>query len=145
MGLMIENERKYGAGEVFYYKSKGKLYGGIFLFKQRNYYLIAVSEEIAGSAREIDHESVTDAPLYTAAWFSDVDLLPKRRIHTVGFVSVEGDYTDRAGLLADGSGSVYLKNCGQRATWRHEFRAFALRDATMKDVLNTKFIPKTRI
>ncbi|MBQ7161371.1 MAG: hypothetical protein IJR90_06665, partial [Clostridia bacterium] len=64
---------------------------------------------------------------------------------TVGSVSVEGDYTDRAGLLADGSGSVYLKNCGQRATWRHEFRAFALRGAKVKDLLNTRYLPKTTL
>ena len=88
-------------------------------------------------------EDVLCSPLYTLAWFSEVELVMPSRTHRIGTVAITDDYSNRAGLLIDGQGGVLLKNDGQGATWRHEHRVFALRDAFVEDVLNTRFVPKT--
>lgn len=142
MGLLIKNESNYSEGEVFYYRSKNRLFGGVFLFRQQGYYLIAISEEISKSIHSICVEDVLHSPLYTIAWFSDIDLLLPKRIHKIGTIPIDEDYSNRAGLLIDGDG-VYLRNVGQRATWKHEYCSFTLHDANIMDVLSNKYVPKT--
>ena len=131
-------------GDVFYYRSKKKLYGGVILFRQRDCQLIALSEEITKNPRSIQIADVLQTPLYTLAWFSDVEMLLRQRLHRIGTVSVTDDYSNRAGMLIDEQGKILLKNVGQRATWKHEYRAFSLRDAVVEDVLTVKYIPKTQ-
>ena len=143
MGILLKNGENYCSGDVFYYRTKKKIYGSVFLFRQQDYYLFAISEEIDVPAGNIRLEDVLRSPLYTLAWFSEVELLMPSRMHRIGTVAITDDYTNRAGLLIDGQEGVLLKNAGQGATWRHEFRAFALRDAFVEDVLNTRFLPKT--
>lgn len=53
MGILIRNTTDYAAGEVFYYRSKGRTFGGVFLFHQLEYYLIALSEEITKAPKTI--------------------------------------------------------------------------------------------
>lgn len=114
----------------------------MFLFRQQGYYLIAISEEIPKPIHSICVEDVLHSPLYTIAWFSDIDLLLPKRIHKIGTISIDEDYSNRAGLLIDGDG-VYLRNVGQRATWKHEYCSFTLHDANIMDVLSNKYVPKT--
>ena len=117
----------------------------IFLCRYSGYYLIAISDEIKVLAKEIDIRDVLDSPLYTLAWFSEIDMLSSLFIHKIGKVSVSDDFSDRAGMLIDANGNIIINNCGQRATWRHEFRAFALKETTVADVMTVKYVPKTVI
>ena len=130
-------------GEIYYYKAGGKLYGAVFLFRQRDFWLVSVSEELAVPADRITAAAILDAPLYTAAWFSDVELLPARRMHRVGRSDVTGDYTNRAGLHESRDGGLSITNVGQSAAWKHTFRAFALRDAAVRDTLSAGCFPKS--
>ena len=141
---MLNKSIQYTPGDVFYYRAQKKRYGGVFLFYQEPFYLIALSEEITVPVQCIRVEDVLRSPLYTLAWFSDTELLAPRRIHRIGKVNVIGDFSNRAGLLIDGQGSVRLKNVGQSATWKHAFSSFTLRDTVIGDVLSTRSVPKTR-
>ena len=145
MGILIKNTLNYSAGDVFYYKSNKRVYGGVFLYRQHDYYLVALSEEIPKQIRTICTSDILQLPLYTMAWFSDTELLLPQRLHLIDRIAITDDYSNRAGLLIDEQGGVYLKNCGQNATWRHEFRSYALRDSRVKDVLTNRYIPKTRV
>ena len=130
-------------GEIYYYKAGGKLFGAVFLFRQRDFWLVSVSEKLAMPANQITAAAILDAPLYTAAWFSDVELLSARRIHRVGRSDVTGDYTNRAGLHESRDGGLSITNVGQSAAWKHTFRAFALRDAAVGDTLSAARFPKS--
>lgn len=142
MKLLTEKTADYSVGDVFYYRIKKVTYGAVFLFCQENNYLFAVSEKLTDETKE-SVQSVLNAPLYTLAWFSDVDLPSKRKLHYLGKVTVTGDFTNRAGLLAEENGSVYNNNAGQTKTLKHEYRSFALPGMTVKDVLNTRYVPLT--
>lgn len=142
MGILIKNVSNYSPGDVFYYKSKKKTYGGVFLYRQQNYYLIALSEEILKPIQTICAKDILQLPLFTLAWFSDVDLLLPKRLHIIETIPLAEDYSNRAGLLIDEHG-MYLKNVGQSATWKHEFCSYALRDTKVEDVLTNRFVLKT--
>ncbi len=142
MGILIKNTSCYSPGDVFYYKSKKKTYGGVFLYRQQDYYLIALSEEIMKPIRAIRANDILGLSLFTLAWFSDVDLLMPKRLHIIETISLSEDYSNRAGLLIDEHG-VCLKNAGQSATWKHEFRSYVLNNTKVEDVLINRFIPKT--
>ncbi len=142
MGILIRNTTDYAAGEVFYYRSKCRTFGGVFLFHQLEYYLIALSEEITKTPKTICTDDVLQSPLYTLAWFSDADMLSPIRLHRISVIPLDVDYSNRAGLMVNDKG-VTIRNVGQSATWKHEFRSFALRDTPVKSILNNRFVPKT--
>jgi len=142
VGILIKNTSSYSPGDVFYYKSKKKTYGGVFLYRQQDYYLIALSEEIIKPIRAISANDILGLSLFTLAWFSDVDLLMPKRLHIIETISLSEDYSNRAGLLIDEHG-VCLKNAGQSATWKHEFRSYVLNNTKVEDVLINRFISKT--
>ena len=142
MGILIRNTSNYSAGEIIYYISKKRMFGCVILFQQQDYYLIALSEEITKTTKDICCNDVLQSALYTLAWFSDVEMLLPHRLHRLVTIPLTADYTNRAGLLIDDQG-LTLKNVGQRGTWTHTFRSFALRDVKVKDVLDTKYVPKT--
>lgn len=142
MGILLKNSSNYNAGDVFYYISKKRVFGGVFLFHQNEYYLIALSEELTKPVRSVCVNDVLQSALYTVAWFSDIELLMPQRLHIVGTITLDEDYSNRAGLLIDDQ-SVYNRNVGQRETWKHGFRSFAISNAKVGDVLSNKYIPKT--
>ena len=131
-------------GAVFWYRSGGSVYGAIIVDYQADFrdYLVAISEAIDQEEFPPDRSSVLGVPVYTVAWFSEPDMLPRRRLHPIGEVAPEGDFSDRAGRFAACDGSYTLKNCGQAATWKHEFRALRLPERYMKDVLVCAALPK---
>ena len=143
MKKLIKNTRNIRVGKVFYYRSKKRTYGGLVLFRQDDYYLIAISEEIVKEGSDICSEDILRSSLYTLAWFSDVERLLPHRLHQIDSIPVVGDYTNRAGLLIDDHG-VSISNVGQKATWKHEFCSFVLHDALVKDVLDETSLPITR-
>lgn len=104
--------------------------------------MIAISEEIVKPTKTICTDDVLQSTLYTLAWFSDVEMLLPKRIHRIETIPLAVDYYNRAGLLINGK-SVAIRNVGQSATWRHEFRSFVLHDTPVESVLNNKYIPKT--
>ena len=144
MSAIFKNKKEYKAGGVYRYKSLGKTFGLVFLCKQAGCYLIALSEQLVGSAKTVTAEDILASPLYTVAWFSDVQLLPSYRLHYIGAVQIEGDYKNRAGMYEYENGSIILKNCGQAQTWKHKFRSFGLKDTTIRDILTTKYIPLSK-
>ena len=143
MSVIFKNKKEYKNGGVYRYKSLGKTYGLVFLYKQSGYYLIAISEEISVTSKKISTEDVLSSPLYTVAWFSDAELLPSYRLHCIGTVQIADDYQNRAGMYEHENGSIILKNCGQSWTWKHKFQSFRLKDTVVREMLTTKYIPKT--
>ena len=135
---------QFHPGEVFWYRSGGSVYGAIIVDHQEDFgdCLVAVSEAIDPEKCPPDRSAVLEAPLYTVAWFSAPDMLPRRRFHPVGEAVPEGDFSDRAGRLVS-DGAYTLKNCGQAQTWKHAFRELRLPERRMKDVLNSTALPKT--
>lgn len=132
--LPSAEESFFAPGTVFWYRMKGRIYGGAVLVEEaRGGLLIALSQELA--AVPGCPEDVLSAPAYTAAWFGDAFLLPRRRLHALGAVPVSGRYIRRSGLRISEDGSFKLTNCGQKQTWAHTFRAWAIPDACVKDYL----------
>ena len=127
-------------GDVFWYRLKGPVYGGIVLDVTPEYYFIALSEECSSIPQST--ANILALPLYTAAWFSRIDLLPSRQIHKIGTVDITGSFQGRAGLVVSQQG-MYLKNCGQRDTWRHTFQSYRIPNCCMKDVLQPSTFRKT--
>lgn len=144
MHIFFRTGKEYKAGEVYYYKSMRKTYAAVFLYKQDDYYLIALSEEIGILPKKISVEEVLNTQLYTVSWFSDLELLPSYRLHYIGTVQIEDDYQNRAGMYEQENGSIILKNCGQSWTWKHKFQAFRLKDTVVREILTTKYIPESQ-
>ena len=101
--------------------------------------MIALSEEITKTSETIRKDDVLQSYLYTVAWFSDVDLLSPNRLHRIAAIPLDTDYSNRAGLLINDQG-VVVRNVGQSATWKHEFRSFVLHDTAVKRILNNRSI-----
>lgn len=140
------NQSHFLPGAAFWYRSGGSVYGAVIVDYQEDFgdYLVAISEAIDPAKCPPDRSAVLDAPLYTVAWFSAPDMLPRRRLHHVGDVVPEGDFSDRAGRLVS-DGAYTLKNCGQPQTWKHEFRELRLPERRMKDALISAALPKMYI
>ena len=129
-------------GTVFWYRDRSKVYGGIVLDHQPSgYFLISISEEcdeVPQAAADVLRQN-----FYTAAWFSEFDLLPNLRIHAVGHMEMDEDFNGRAGFYCTPE-DLIVKNCGQRDAWLHTFRAYAIPDAKMQSVLHHRQLSKTR-
>ena len=121
-------------GSVFWYRDSKKVYGGIVLdYQPSGYFLISISEkcdEIPQTAADVLRKD-----FYTVAWFSEIDLLPNRRIHVVGHVKIDEDFNGRAGFFCSQKGLI-IKNCGQRDTWQHTFQAYTIHNAKMQSLLH---------
>lgn len=110
-------------GDVFWYKSNGIIYGAVVLDKIKDiYYLIAISESLQNIPRNVNE--IISSQLYTVAWFSDIDLLPCKRMHKLSCIEINGNYNHRAGFAYD-LDKIIINNCGQRDTWKHLFRSFS--------------------
>ena len=145
MGVFLRNKEKYNSGDVYYYIDHYKIYGLVFLARQANLFLVSISEELPNPSNNlVSTETILNAQLYTVAWFSDIELLSPRRLHYVGKTSVVGDFTNRAGLYEAENGSLFLSNIGQRATWKHTFRSFSIRNTTIRETLYSSSLPKGR-
>lgn len=122
-------------GSCFWYKSVGAVYGSIVLEVQMTervaFYLVALSEKLQSIPKTVDE--ILSAPVYTIAWFSDLEMLNSRRVHLVGSVSIEQSYINKYGLLSKPDGMLRMSNCGQSATWKHTFLAMRFRDAVLCD------------
>lgn len=142
---LICNNKTTSKGDVFWYKVKKDTYGAIVLDvlgKHSKYYLVAISEKI--DDKKIDVNTIVSSPLYTVAWFSDVDMLSKRRIHICGTLNICDNYNNRAGFAYEENESVTIYNCGQSLTWKHQFRSFSFPSALLNYVLSSNNLPKTR-
>ena len=132
-------------GDVFWYKVKKNIYGAIVLDiigTHSKYYLVAISEKI--DSKKIDVNTIVFSPLYTAAWFSNIDMLSKRRIHICGAINICDNYNNRAGFSYIENTSITNYNCGQNLTWKHQFRAFYLPNVLTNYVLNASHLPKNQ-
>lgn len=130
------------AGTVFWYKHKNNTYGGIVLCVREDvdFALIAISDSVSDCGKAPNIDQILNASLYTAAWFDHLNLLPQRRIHAVGRVSVTGDFTNKAGMKVT-NGSMSLSNIGGYGTWKHQYWSLHLRDRKMSDSLNASIFP----
>ena len=132
--LSVNSLRK---GVCFWYRHRGNIYSATVVEKQENalnYYLIAISEKMDFVPQTISH--VLASPVYTVAWFGDVDLLSPRRIHIVGEVSVFTNYKNKFGLKIEANRSVCITNCGQTSTWAHSFRQISFNNLKIKDFVS---------
>lgn len=116
-------------GDCFWYQYQGLRYGAVTAEIQGDYYLIVLTPpmEVPNCGAILREE------MYTAAWFSKEGLLPQRRIHKLGQVPISRDFSNRCGLTIGADGSVNCRNIGQRATWRHIFRAFHTPRTTIEE------------
>lgn len=49
MGIQFGNAANYSAGEIYYCEYKKRIFGCVILFKQQDYYLLALSKQIEKS------------------------------------------------------------------------------------------------
>ena len=140
---LICNDKTISKGAVFWYKVKKDTYGAIVLDiigTHSKYYLVAISERIED--KKIDVNTILYSPLYTAAWFSDIDMLSKRRIHICGAINICDNYNNRAGFSYIENTSITNYNCGQNLTWKHQYRSLSFSSVSLNYVLNPKNLPK---
>lgn len=127
-------------GSLFWYRYNKNIYGAVVLdIQKNNYYLIAVSEALTHIPDTT--QDVLNSQLYTVAWFSDIDLLPLKRMHFIGSIKIEDDFNGRAGFKMDQSGNLQMYNCGQSCIWKHSNRNINLHNASMQDVLHKNSLP----
>ena len=127
-------------GDVFWYKVKKEIYGAVVLDVVSKWYCIAVSEKLDDI--NISTAAILSSPLYTVSWFSDVELLTKRRTHICGNIDIPHSYNNRAGFILRDDGSLKINNYGQSQTWKHEFRSFYLANSLLSDFLTPSTLPK---
>jgi hypothetical protein len=122
-------------GTCFWYKHRGNIYGAIVLERIKsstNYYLIAITENLDSIPTVLQ---LYAASVYTVAWFGDVNLLGKKRIHVIGDVNVPRNYINKYGIRFISGRSVYISNCGQLRTWTHSFRRIQFDKVRMEDFI----------
>lgn len=127
--------RQLEKGSCFWYKCNGHIYGAVVLEVQSNssYYLIALSETMDTIPTTTDQ--ITTAQVYTIAWFGECSLLNNRRMHILGRIDVDADFTNRYGLQINNGKSVSLTNFGQTHTWSHSYRTLAFPNRIIKDII----------
>lgn len=131
-------------GEVFWYRMAGKLYGAIVLDYQKDTreYFIGITKEITPVGKEPTIDEVLKAQPYTAAWFDPTSLLNPLRMHSVGLVEVNGEYSNRGGRYKDEE--TYMnKNAGMKYTWKHTERMLIPQWECMYMMLDCNSFPKT--
>ena len=124
-------------GMVFWYKSKGIIYGAMVLeILSNGSMFVALSERISSVPKTAD--DVLDADVYTAARFDA--LLPSNRIHEIGSVEITDSYNGRAGMYR--SGVVHFcENLGRDLHWNHGKRDLSFDHLKMRDLLDSENVP----
>lgn len=127
-------------GDIFRYRCKKAIYGAVVLdIQNEQFYFIALTDELDRVPQNI--EDVVSASFYTAAWFSDEELLPVRRLHYIGNIHIDDDYNGRAGFYREDNRSVKIYNCGQKCVWDHTSRNLKINNLIIKDTLSKKCFP----
>lgn len=134
-----EIAKAFSKGDCFWYRSKGKVYGALIVDIVHCYYLVGVSEAMNSFPEKVD--DVLTCPIFTAAWFSDIEMLTNRRCHMIGSVLIQGDYNGYCGLYATDGGGVKISNVGQHKTWSHEFSMLRL-TGRMDILFDMRLLPK---
>lgn len=150
--------RSIQKGDAFWCRCKKAIYGAIVLDIQGGlYYFIALTHELHGIPQNI--EEIVSASFYTAAWFSDMDLLPITKLHHIGKIQIADDYNGRAGFsllnccrfsTEDDKGCSYMYSCAQidpnttnlRIFDRHQAVIFLGNESNYRDVIS--MIPKLK-
>lgn len=129
-------------GTVFWYKKRNNTYGGIILCVREDvdFAFIAISDVISFQGKAPNIDQILNATLYTAAWFDNINILPRNRLHTVGHVLVTGDFSNKAGMKVM-NGNMSLCNIGGRETWDHEYWSLRLKGRKMSDSVNASIFP----
>lgn len=130
-----------GPGTLFWYRVKEHVYGGLYLGQSHDQDLVAFTEELAPLPE--DAAELLEQPVYTAAWCWE--LLPQQRIHTVGHIVLEKNYSGSLGLfwgVRDGQWTLSVSNIGDLGTWRHEHRMYVPKGLKLKDMLNVDEMPE---
>lgn len=132
----LQVQQQLQKGTIFWYKSKGNIYGAVVLEVVRDndpYYLIAISEGLGGIP--VHSLEITQAQVFTVAWFGTENLLNAKRMHILEVIDIKRNYQGRYGLRLGDDRSFSLTNCGQSFTWSHAYRAISFHDRTIKDFL----------
>lgn len=132
----LQVQQQLQKGTIFWYKSKGNIYGAVVLEVVRDndpYYLIAISEGLG--VVPVHSLEITQAQVFTVAWFGTENLLNAKRMHILEVIDIKKNYQGRYGLRLGDDKSVCLTNCGQSFTWSHAYRAISFHDRTIKDLL----------
>lgn len=120
-------------GNCFWYVSGRTTYGAVVLERQAEaYFLIALTEALTQLPKR--PEDILNSAMYTAAWFDDNTVLPEKRMHLIGNVTIAKSFQNQYGLQISEK-STRITNFGQSPTWQHKFRAFSLRDATIGSIV----------
>lgn len=126
-------------GEVFWYRSRGRVFGAIVLENIRDEaYFVALSQELPREPKSVD--AVLEAEIYDAIWFAC--LLPQKRLHRLGQVEVTGCYNGRGGLYFSET-VQFCESAGIEAEWEHNLLRRRYPDNIMGDLLNAELIPNT--
>lgn len=126
-------------GKIFWYRSKGKIYGALVLdIVNQNRILVALSEPLISAPKTVDE--VLNAAVYTVAW--GAFLLPPKRTHELGIIPVQGSYNGRAGLFVNDHLS-FCENFMVDAVWAHERCGLHFCEKTIADLLDVENLPNS--
>lgn len=129
-------------GDLFWYRSEGKLYGAMVLeklgSKSNSEKLIAITEELQAIPKHA--EDILSAPIYTAAWYCL--LLPESRTHVIGNHPVTGHYNGLAGVMVQGN-VHFCENNGTPSHWSHTDRNLTFPGKQVSDLLDPEILPNT--
>ena len=124
-------------GLVFWYRSKGTVYGALVLDVLSNgSMLVALTDRLVSEPRTVNE--VLDSGVYTVVWFDA--LLPSNRVHQLGTVDVSGSYNGRAGMYSTAI-LLYCENYGTGAHWAHAERTLLFDGMLIRDLLNPENVP----
>ena len=124
-------------GMVFWYRSKGAVYGAIVLeVLGKNSILVALSDSLESEPKSV--EAVLDANVYTVTWFGA--LLPPKRVHEIGMIDISGNYNGRAGMYHTDV-VHYCEKYGLDYQWDHEKCKLKFDGLKIRDLLNIDNIP----
>lgn len=136
----IASEENYCKGEAFWYKIGGKGYCGVVLdIEKAGFYLVALTEEV--NEQSLKPDDLLSLECYTLAWFSDVEMLSRRRIRKLCVFEITGSYNGRAGAFFSAE-KIKVHNYGSKGVWRHETRNYHIPHLTVGDALTHNNIPK---
>ena len=143
--MCITDNDMFEKGNVYWYKSKGKVYCcAVLEITNRNDYLIAISGEIKADTKSITRSIAIESDLYTIAWFNEFTLLSPRRYHMIFQEGLVDNYNNRAGIWINDKKYIN-QNPGDNSIWQHERRNYTINGIKLRDTFSTRYIPKTVI
>lgn len=131
------NDALLEKGSIFWYQSKGTIYGALVLERLGKAHLVVLTEKLQKKPK--CSNEILEADIYMVTWFPA--LLPENRIHNIDCIEIAGNYNGRAGMYVSDN-IVYCENIGLDPMWSHDSsKTMSFQDMKVKDLLIVENVP----